>query len=329
MRRVVVLAITGTALLVLCGVVVFRAHRPHARSFGRSSPTGRESPTQAPVRVPQPMTSTRLIDRAATAEAKMRSAFTTPISFYGRVVDQNGDAVPDASVTLDANDKPGGTPTHYNRTTDANGWFSIEGIRGISLAVEVSRSGYRSIPPQRNAVASSGLFEYAVPTIQGPRPPDKQHPAVFTLYKLGPPQDIAAIPKKDVRIDRNGTPATISLDSTTGHTVIIRCWSADLGRPAEQRQYDWKVEISIPDGGLQPRQDDIEFAAQPEALFFGRVISTDQRAIAISNRIDVTTGGRLSRRDLWSHWLPLHRTIPQSVRLEQTWNLIVTAREDA
>src|SRR2546423_10155652 len=54
------------------------------------------------------------------------AAFKTPISFYGRVIDQRGDPVPQADVKLSANDKAsGGRPSEYTCKTDSDGRFSI------------------------------------------------------------------------------------------------------------------------------------------------------------------------------------------------------------
>src|SRR4029450_11399789 len=59
-----------------------------------------------------------------TFEARQEAfiaAFKTPISFYGRVVDQHGDPVPQADVKLSANDKASGArPSEYTRKTDSD-----------------------------------------------------------------------------------------------------------------------------------------------------------------------------------------------------------------
>src|SRR3954467_7277950 len=110
----------------------------------------------------------------ATMEAPKRSfitAFNTPIAFYGRVMDQYGDPVPDADVKFSANDKAsGGRPSEYAGKTDTGGRFSIEGIVGITLGVEVSKLGYYSIPPAYGKATSSGVFEYGI------SPQDRYHP---------------------------------------------------------------------------------------------------------------------------------------------------------
>src|SRR5205823_5641623 len=61
------------------------------------------------------------------------AAFKTPIVFYGRVLDQHGNPVPDAEVKCYANGLKGGPP--YERKTDRAGYFSIDGATGISLGV--------------------------------------------------------------------------------------------------------------------------------------------------------------------------------------------------
>jgi hypothetical protein len=66
-------------------------------------------------------------------------AHSTPIVFYGKVIDLEGDAVPDAIVNyraLDKFDAPGST---YEGKADATGSFSIRDIAGAVLSVAVSK----------------------------------------------------------------------------------------------------------------------------------------------------------------------------------------------
>src|SRR5439155_18789841 len=110
------------------------------------------------------------------------AAFKTPISFYGRVIDQYGGPVPQADVKLSANDKAsGGRPSEYTRKTDSDGRFSIRGIWGITLAVEVSKRGYRGIPPTEAQPSSSGLFESWVSkaSFHGPHGSTQNAPTIF------------------------------------------------------------------------------------------------------------------------------------------------------
>ena len=194
-------------------------------------------------------------------EKSFITAFNTPIAFYGRVIDQYGDPVPDADVKLSANDKAfGGQPSHYARKTDTAGRFSIEGIVGITLGVEVSKPGYRGIPPVYGKVTSSGLFEYGLSS-QEPYHSSKDAPTIFTLHKVGTIEPLVKVGEKNVRIARDGSPLSIAVDGQGAHPVILRCWNQELQRPANQRQYDWRLEITVSNGGLLKREDAFAFEA--------------------------------------------------------------------
>lgn len=199
-----------------------------------------------------------LLLQASDGKSGLRFAalFWTPISFYGKVVDQFGQPVPDARVELIPNNKVLGEHlSTYVRTTDAAGNFSIRGIHGITLAVEASKSGYQVIRGKDNVLTSSALFEYGVPSDSGPALPTRDHPAIFALYKYGPLEPLTKIEHKMFRIARNGAPVTVSLDPA--HQVVLRCWNAELSRPDGQRQYDWSLEISVVNGGIIQRENDL------------------------------------------------------------------------
>src|SRR5207248_9075479 len=70
----------------------------------------------------------------------------------------------------------------------------------------------------------------------------------------------------NLRIARNGAPLRISLDGkpNSAHEIVLRCWNDELNVPQGQQQYDWKLEVSIPNGGLIQRTDDFVFEAPPE-----------------------------------------------------------------
>ena len=192
------------------------------------------------------------------------AAFKTPISFYGRVIDQHGDPVLQADVKLSANDKASGQrPSEYTRKTDSDGRFSIGGISGITLAVEVSKPGYRGIPQTEGQPSSSGLFEYWVSqaSVRGPHRSTQDAPTIFVLYRRGPTEPLVQIGENNFRIARDGSPLSISLDQEGGHQIVVRCWNQELTRPPGRRQYDWRLEITVPSGGLIARKDAFEFEA--------------------------------------------------------------------
>ncbi|MGB8167784.1 MAG: carboxypeptidase-like regulatory domain-containing protein [Chthoniobacteraceae bacterium] len=200
--------------------------------------------------------------------SKFMEAFATPIIFYGKVIDQHGTPVSGAAVTLSPNDNPlGGKTSKHHQTTDSAGLFSVVGLHGITLAVEVKKAGYYQIPSNGRGSGSNGLFEFGVPSTRGPHRPEKDNPVIFTLQKSEALEPLVTVGKENFSVSRDGTPRTISLnpgDASGAEQVTLRCWTKDLQRPSGQRQYDWRLEISVPAGGLFPRADAFAFEAPEE-----------------------------------------------------------------
>jgi hypothetical protein len=184
-------------------------------------------------------------------QSRFIAAFATPISFFGKVVDQHGSPVPLTDVKMAANDKAGGgKPSEYTLKSDADGLFTIAGITGLTLSVEVSKPGYRVIPPADGKVTSSGVFEYGLSSIRGRHQPHKANPVLFTLRKPGNLESLQKVGQRNFRMQRDGTPLAISLDQKGQHHLVLRCWNNDLQRAAGQRQYDWRFEAAVVNGGL-------------------------------------------------------------------------------
>lgn len=229
---------------------------PHAKNETQTPATANQA---TPPPKPPPSTTFEAQERAFI------TAFKTPIAFYGRVIDQHGEPVPEADVKLSANDNAfGGQPSEYTRKTDASGMFSITGIGGLTLAVEVFKPGYSVIPPVYGKTTSSGLFEYGLS--RGPYQSSKSAPTIFTLYKIGAVEPLVKVGEKNFRIARDGAPLSIALYQQGGHQVVLRCWNQELQRPTGQRQYDWRLEVSVPNGGLVARKDAFDFEA-PDASY--------------------------------------------------------------
>ena len=197
-------------------------------------------------------------------QSAFRAAFKTPIVFYGRVMDQHDNPVAEATVIYYISDHPERNSSQYQGITDGDGFFSISEVTGISLAVQVSKNGYLKLPPNNPRVTSSGMFDYAAGTNR--HLPDRNSPVIFRLHKVGPAEQLVRVGEKNFRIARDGSPLTISVDEQGSHQLVLRCWNQELQRLASQRQYDWRLEITVPNGGLVTRKDAFDFEA-PEALY--------------------------------------------------------------
>lgn len=252
-RRNAVLVAFGLAFLICLGLLMLARRSDYTKrdSITGLSPWSSISPTPSttgPFAGPQTTG-----DPVTEQQSRFSAAFATPISFFGRVVDQTGASVPLADIKMAANDKAlGGKPSEYTLKSDAEGLFSITAIKGLTLAVEVSKPGYRVVPPADGKVTSSGIFDYGLLSTRGRHHPQKEKPVLFTLRKPGQIEPLEKVGKRNFTIQRDGTPLTISLDRTGQHDVVLRCWNSDRLRAEGQRQYDWRFEASVLNGGLVP-----------------------------------------------------------------------------
>jgi hypothetical protein len=164
------------------------------------------------------------IERKAVVQ-EIESALATPITFYGKVIDQNGAPVPDATVNYGALDKFDAPGSQYQGKSDANGKFSISDIAGAALRVGVRKEGHYMIDGK-----SANSFAYGVgPDSARREPPTKENPAIFVLQRMGITDPLIHISSRTYRILRNGTP--VEVDLTTGQLSV----QGNLGSRRRQR----------------------------------------------------------------------------------------------
>jgi hypothetical protein len=145
--------------------------------------------------------------------------------------------------------------TSYQKTSDANGLFSISGIRGAVLTVGVWKDGYQVIDDQ-----STGAFAYGTPPDSTRRfPPTVENPAIFVLHKMGRTEPLIKSSSGQVDIPKNGE--IVRVDFRTGRSTAgalqIQSWIGDT----HARKYDWSYRLSIPRGGLIERADPFDCEA--------------------------------------------------------------------
>jgi hypothetical protein len=182
----------------------------------------------------------------------------------GKVVDERGNVVSDATVNLSASDNPNpmGEGSKYQRSTDADGLFSITGIHGIALNVEVSKEGYYQTAESR------GTTSYVVKNNTDRPISTFENPAIFLLRKKGEAAELVHVPERPVRVPKDGSPVEIALETgqvvTAGHGDLrIECWTKDQEIDA-QGNYSWHCRVSVPGGGLMKREGEYDFEAPTE-----------------------------------------------------------------
>src|SRR5689334_17721409 len=146
-------------------------------------------------------------ERRKKTVAKVAAMLATPITFYGKVVDQNGEPIPGANVDYGTIDKFDESGSDYQSKSDENGGFSITGINGAVLTVGVRKAGYYNIHGKSDAA-----FAYGVgvdPTRKAP--PTKDNPAMFVLQRIGVTESLLHIASRQYRMSKSGEPIEIDL----------------------------------------------------------------------------------------------------------------------
>lgn len=181
----------------------------------------------------------------------------TPVSFYGRAVDQNGDPVPQADVKLEVNDTSARGTTEYHVKSDANGFFSLTGVKGANLDVIFAKDGYYQ------SRAENHFFSYA--GAEQIHKPDPKNPALFHLHKGG--EKVALIRNDLVVRARVGEPIDLDLlnrmTNSTGAQLRVELLESDRGG-RNGFGAKCRIRLSVPDGGIQTNVEEFPFVA-PEA----------------------------------------------------------------
>lgn len=205
--------------------------------------------------------------------AAMLAAYQTPVELYGKVIDQHGSAVAGASVLLLPFDNMGeDSRSKMTLTSDAKGLFSIKGLKGLAMGVQVTKAGYMTFPNLGfGNRTSERRLEYGLDGTGGKRFKDPANPVVFTLYQIGPLEPMFYMKETRWYLPLDGTVRSIALDSKKGkgpHQIECRFSSGwaqlpDVGA-SNYKRFDWSFEGRIPGGGFLTNTSDYHFEA-PES----------------------------------------------------------------
>jgi hypothetical protein len=199
----------------------------------------------------------------STSEASndlMQSLVTewqAPIDFYGKVVDENTNPIQGVSAQFQWDESPTQDVARIVMTkSDAEGLFSLQGQRGRSLEVSVSKEGYYSSRRDKTGY----LYALAADKFSA----SMLNPVIFHLRKKSVGENLIGV-KQNYRVPRDGTP--FGIDLTTGKAItggsgnfVVQCWTDDQGKRSGQR-YDWHCLVTIPSGGLVLSDEEFAFLA--------------------------------------------------------------------
>jgi len=201
------------------------------------------------------------IERGITPIKFMWQAFTYPIVFYGKVVDENGAPVDKAEIHYSAFNRFFKDSKKLITHSDKSGLFSIMDITGGSLFVIVNKDGYYQT---KDSQKKNG---YALPS-DNPPAPDPDCPALFVLRKKGIAEPLVYIQTRQYKVPRDGS--LISIDLHKGKLspgddglLTVQSWVSaedkdDMGR------FDWRFKFTAPSGGFLIRTSEFSFIAREE-----------------------------------------------------------------
>jgi hypothetical protein len=221
---------------------------------------------------------------------EMGSKFNVPITFFGKIVDQDNRPVEgvgvkikvtsfDPNIILDLKRSDENKYTPISLLTDVQGLFSVGDLQGRSMLIEsVFKDGYQSPP-------SIPMRVYYSPEFDSTRihHPDPKTPVIIRLWKKGTSQSLVS-GSKFYGIVPDGRIYTIDLlqgqkiEGAGAGDVKVQ-----IKRPATitpQTKYDWSFAVEgvrggvvesadellyqAPEGGYQPRYEFALSASSPE-----------------------------------------------------------------
>jgi len=200
-----------------------------------------------------------------SARAQLRTPENIPITFYGRVIDQDGRPLAGAKISLVvviSHFAENGTEQKpVTLEADPNGDFTVTGFTAHAIdEISVQKHGYE--------LSQKAKRGYRFGSIPDDYKPDPANPVVFKMWKHQHPEPLV-VGSKFYGIIPDGRSYTIDFlqqKKTDGINpsgdIIIR-----INRPAiipPRTRFNWSFSIEAIDGGIIHTEDDFLYRA-PES----------------------------------------------------------------
>ncbi len=196
-----------------------------------------------------------------------------PISFYGKVVDENNQPLADAEVVFIVNDESSEGTTEYHKKSDGEGLFALTGVKGKGTAVDVSKKGYYRTKSANSYFHYAGIEDtFFIP--------DPNNPVVFQLRKKGEAAELVHR-EKLFTFSIDGT--KYCLDLLTGKKVVEPNAQSDFAvsfvrsNKIIDHKFDWEVVFESANGGFIESNEEFMLEAPEtgyqQSLHFGYLAS--------------------------------------------------------
>lgn len=172
------------------------------------------------------------------------SEWRTPIEFFGKVIDEQDRPVSDAEIQFEwvgTSEKNGGDGVgHKLMTSDANGFFMINGIEGKRLVMSVRKDGYHS-----KRSWNDGAFEYGGFWHKEFIEPNRNEPVIFHLVKRPVAEPTYRIGSR-IFLEPPALETHLDLLSPTAQSTAPADLYVRITRPpgaSYEKPFDWSVTI--------------------------------------------------------------------------------------
>lgn len=234
--------------------------KPRMEDLKQSNTVARTAPDEYPqLSLKQQTAQKAVLLYVERIRTDSKADWKIPIRFYGQVLDQYEKPVAEASVQFEWTDLSADGSSEKTTITDAQGRFSLTGVKGKTLGIRISKDGYYNASHKENQTS----FEYANPAEKWFYEPDETRPVVFHLRKKGEAEPLL---KRSVefRLPGDGTGQALDLLAgkvTAAGPLQIKTWKPPYSPEPRPAPYDWRITVEIPDGGFVENQDIYPFTA--------------------------------------------------------------------
>lgn len=187
-------------------------------------------------------------NKETTYREGLKNLNHVPIEYYGIVVDETGQPLPDTQVKWSVAYKDGFQEGHKTGkvATDAQGRFAITGVSGKSLSVFPERTGYRFVATNGGAIYS---HLWSADQRHSPNP---TNPVRLTMWRIKAGEKLFRLDRQ-FKVSVNQAPIFLNLVKGT-----IAEKDADIkltivrspGTLSKQSPADWSLQIEVVDGGI-------------------------------------------------------------------------------
>lgn len=237
------------AIAMLLWLVLHR-REPAPNVSQASQPSSKASKAVLPQQPQAPSADARQ-DRLGVLEQALSNG-NVPITFFGRVIDQDGAPVPGAIVSyriirsgkLLTSGEVADDSAKRQTSSATDGNFTITGDRGVTLSIEgVQKEGYRESAKARHTFAYFGSPEIFSQ--------DKATPQIFLLVRNEALQSLLHY-SRQLGVAWDGQTRAYNLeDGQPAANGELRITTRKGVPPDALGHFDWKVEIAVNGGGVQ------------------------------------------------------------------------------